>query len=225
MEKFAAVPSNHSPQFAPDPATLAPGVRTLVSGALAYLVSRKSLPEFLVQFGGQLRVARRVVAEQPAQLGGERLGERAVQGGAGALDGAPERGEQDRPGVRGAPVVVARHAVGALAGGRGRGDAAPGVLATPQVTSSAVYADSRVAANPASSRQRSLSPLVRNRINSLALSACWDDPASARLLAAEHHQAGQRSDAELRVGQGLVQGAIGVGPVDAGTPYARPRSR
>lgn len=39
MEKFAAVPSNHSPQFAPDLATLAPGVRTLVSGALAYLVS------------------------------------------------------------------------------------------------------------------------------------------------------------------------------------------
>lgn len=38
MEKFAAVPSNHSPHFAPDLATLAPGVRTLVSGALAYLV-------------------------------------------------------------------------------------------------------------------------------------------------------------------------------------------
>jgi hippurate hydrolase len=39
MEKFAAVPSNHSPHFAPDLATVAPGVRTLVSGALAYLVS------------------------------------------------------------------------------------------------------------------------------------------------------------------------------------------
>jgi hippurate hydrolase len=39
MEKFAAVPSNHSPQFAPDLATLAPGVRTLVSGALAHLVT------------------------------------------------------------------------------------------------------------------------------------------------------------------------------------------
>ncbi|MFJ8005713.1 amidohydrolase [Streptomyces fagopyri] len=37
MEKFAAVPSNHSPRFAPDPRTLAPGVRTLVSGALACL--------------------------------------------------------------------------------------------------------------------------------------------------------------------------------------------
>lgn len=37
MEKFAAVPSNHSPHFAPDPGTLGPGVRTLVSGALACL--------------------------------------------------------------------------------------------------------------------------------------------------------------------------------------------
>jgi hippurate hydrolase len=37
MEKFLAVPSNHSPHFAPDLATVAPGVRTLVSGALAYL--------------------------------------------------------------------------------------------------------------------------------------------------------------------------------------------
>ncbi|ALV34587.1 amidohydrolase [Streptomyces sp. CdTB01] len=37
MEKFLAVPSNHSPQFAPDLATVAPGVRTLVSGALACL--------------------------------------------------------------------------------------------------------------------------------------------------------------------------------------------
>ncbi|QLI99610.1 amidohydrolase [Streptomyces sp. NEAU-sy36] len=36
-EKLAAVPSNHSPRFAPDPATVAPGVRTLVSGALALL--------------------------------------------------------------------------------------------------------------------------------------------------------------------------------------------
>ncbi|MEV5873718.1 amidohydrolase [Streptomyces sp. NPDC052101] len=36
-EKFAAVPSNHSPHFAPDPATIGPGVRTLVSGALAML--------------------------------------------------------------------------------------------------------------------------------------------------------------------------------------------
>ncbi|MHC3470149.1 amidohydrolase [Streptomyces sp. 7R007] len=37
MEKFLAVPSNHSPHFAPDPATIAPGVRTLVSGALTCL--------------------------------------------------------------------------------------------------------------------------------------------------------------------------------------------
>ncbi|WP_329554114.1 amidohydrolase [Streptomyces sp. NBC_00696] len=37
MEKFHAVPSNHSPQFAPDLVTVAPGVRTLVSGALAFL--------------------------------------------------------------------------------------------------------------------------------------------------------------------------------------------
>jgi hippurate hydrolase len=37
MEKFQAVPSNHSPHFAPDLATVAPGVRTLVSGALALL--------------------------------------------------------------------------------------------------------------------------------------------------------------------------------------------
>ncbi|MEV6167900.1 amidohydrolase [Streptomyces sp. NPDC051954] len=38
MEKFDAVPSNHSPLFAPDLSVLAPGVRTLVAGALAYLV-------------------------------------------------------------------------------------------------------------------------------------------------------------------------------------------
>lgn len=37
MEKFHAVPSNHSPNFAPDLVTVAPGVRTLVSGALAFL--------------------------------------------------------------------------------------------------------------------------------------------------------------------------------------------
>ncbi|TQJ75286.1 amidohydrolase [Streptomyces sp. SLBN-31] len=37
MEKFLAVPSNHSPHFAPDLATVTPGVRTLVSGALACL--------------------------------------------------------------------------------------------------------------------------------------------------------------------------------------------
>ncbi|MGW3203897.1 amidohydrolase [Streptomyces sp. NPDC001135] len=36
-EKFAAVPSNHSPYFAPDLCTITPGVRTLVSGALAVL--------------------------------------------------------------------------------------------------------------------------------------------------------------------------------------------
>ncbi|MET7450568.1 amidohydrolase [Streptomyces sp. NPDC005574] len=36
-EKLAAVPGNHSPHFAPDLSTVAPGVRTLVSGALAYL--------------------------------------------------------------------------------------------------------------------------------------------------------------------------------------------
>ncbi|MFJ1972574.1 amidohydrolase [Streptomyces sp. NPDC087903] len=38
-EKLAAVPGNHSPHFAPDLSTVAPGVRTLVSGALAYLVN------------------------------------------------------------------------------------------------------------------------------------------------------------------------------------------
>ncbi|MER6125032.1 amidohydrolase [Streptomyces sp. NPDC001795] len=37
LERFAAVPSNHSPHFAPDLSTIAPGVRTLVSGALAHL--------------------------------------------------------------------------------------------------------------------------------------------------------------------------------------------
>ncbi|MCW7942627.1 amidohydrolase [Streptomyces hygroscopicus] len=37
MEKFAAVPSNHSPHFAPDLSTLLPGVTTLVSGALAHV--------------------------------------------------------------------------------------------------------------------------------------------------------------------------------------------
>lgn len=37
MEKFHAVPSNHSPTFAPDLVTVVPGVRTLVSGALEIL--------------------------------------------------------------------------------------------------------------------------------------------------------------------------------------------
>ncbi|MEU4170597.1 amidohydrolase [Streptomyces sp. NPDC026665] len=37
MVRLAAVPSNHSPHFAPDLSTVAPGVRTLVSGALASL--------------------------------------------------------------------------------------------------------------------------------------------------------------------------------------------
>lgn len=37
MEKFHAVPSNHSPNFAPDLVTVVPGVRTLVSGALEIL--------------------------------------------------------------------------------------------------------------------------------------------------------------------------------------------
>ncbi|WP_053850076.1 amidohydrolase [Streptomyces sp. NRRL B-24085] len=37
LEKSDAVPSNHSPDFAPDLSTVAPGVRTLVSGALAML--------------------------------------------------------------------------------------------------------------------------------------------------------------------------------------------
>ncbi|MFF4843583.1 amidohydrolase [Streptomyces collinus] len=36
-EEFSAVPSNHSPRFAPDLSTVVPGVRTLVSGALAFL--------------------------------------------------------------------------------------------------------------------------------------------------------------------------------------------
>ncbi|MET7703021.1 amidohydrolase [Streptomyces sp. NPDC005485] len=37
MDRLAAVPSNHSPQFAPDLSTVGPGVRTLVSGALTEL--------------------------------------------------------------------------------------------------------------------------------------------------------------------------------------------
>ncbi|MFD5631312.1 amidohydrolase [Streptomyces sp. NPDC127072] len=37
MTRFDAVPSNHSPLFAPDLSVVAPGVRTLVSGALAWL--------------------------------------------------------------------------------------------------------------------------------------------------------------------------------------------
>ncbi|MFD3512992.1 amidohydrolase [Streptomyces sp. NPDC058657] len=36
-EKFAQVPGNHSPAFAPDPSVLLPGVRTLVSAALSRL--------------------------------------------------------------------------------------------------------------------------------------------------------------------------------------------
>ncbi|MET8858098.1 MULTISPECIES: amidohydrolase [unclassified Streptomyces] len=39
MVRLAAVPSNHSPHFAPDLSTVAPGVRTLVSGALASLAA------------------------------------------------------------------------------------------------------------------------------------------------------------------------------------------
>ncbi|MGW0967632.1 amidohydrolase [Streptomyces sp. NPDC002516] len=39
MTRLAAVPSNHSPHFAPDLSTVAPGVRTLVSGALASLAA------------------------------------------------------------------------------------------------------------------------------------------------------------------------------------------
>ncbi|MGW3911654.1 amidohydrolase [Streptomyces sp. NPDC005070] len=39
MIRLAAVPSNHSPHFAPDLSTVAPGVRTLVSGALASLAA------------------------------------------------------------------------------------------------------------------------------------------------------------------------------------------
>lgn len=37
LEKFANVPGNHSPLFAPDPSVLVPGVRTLVSAALSRL--------------------------------------------------------------------------------------------------------------------------------------------------------------------------------------------
>ncbi|WP_055525299.1 amidohydrolase [Streptomyces graminilatus] len=37
MDKLAAVPSNHSPLFAPDLSTVTPGVRTLVSAALTVL--------------------------------------------------------------------------------------------------------------------------------------------------------------------------------------------
>jgi hippurate hydrolase len=37
MTRLAAVPSNHSPLFAPDLSTVGPGVRTLVSGALTVL--------------------------------------------------------------------------------------------------------------------------------------------------------------------------------------------
>ncbi|WP_128377611.1 amidohydrolase [Streptomyces cavernae] len=38
-EMLASVPGNHSPLFAPDLSTVGPGVRTLVSGALAYLAA------------------------------------------------------------------------------------------------------------------------------------------------------------------------------------------
>ncbi|WP_392965027.1 amidohydrolase [Streptomyces sp. LN245] len=41
MTRLAAVPSNHSPHFVPDLSTVAPGVRTLVSGALASLSAGK----------------------------------------------------------------------------------------------------------------------------------------------------------------------------------------
>ncbi|MEV0219992.1 amidohydrolase [Streptomyces sp. NPDC050704] len=40
MQQLAAVPSNHSPHFAPDLGTVGPGVRTLVSGALEMLSPR-----------------------------------------------------------------------------------------------------------------------------------------------------------------------------------------
>jgi amidohydrolase len=40
LRRLEAVPSNHSPHFAPDLSTIAPGVRTLVSGALASLTVR-----------------------------------------------------------------------------------------------------------------------------------------------------------------------------------------
>ncbi|MEU0004119.1 hypothetical protein ABZ079_07420 [Streptomyces sp. NPDC006314] len=36
-EKFSAVPSSHSPHFAPDLSTVVPGVRTLVPGTLSLL--------------------------------------------------------------------------------------------------------------------------------------------------------------------------------------------
>ncbi|MFF0227867.1 amidohydrolase [Streptomyces sp. NPDC004629] len=36
-EKFQSVPSNHSPHFAPDLSTIAPGTQTLVAGALTFL--------------------------------------------------------------------------------------------------------------------------------------------------------------------------------------------
>ncbi|PAZ14129.1 amidohydrolase [Streptomyces sp. SA15] len=42
LTRSESVPSNHSPHFAPDLSTVAPGVRTLVSGALAMLVSSGS---------------------------------------------------------------------------------------------------------------------------------------------------------------------------------------
>ncbi|MEU6373669.1 amidohydrolase [Streptomyces sp. NPDC046909] len=38
LARLDALPSNHSPHFAPDLSVVAPGVRTLVSGALSYLV-------------------------------------------------------------------------------------------------------------------------------------------------------------------------------------------
>ncbi len=44
MARLAAVPSNHSPLFAPDLSTVGPGVRTLVSGALAVLSPLPSSP-------------------------------------------------------------------------------------------------------------------------------------------------------------------------------------
>lgn len=42
LTRSESVPSNHSPHFAPDLSTVAPGVRTLVSAALAHLVVQRS---------------------------------------------------------------------------------------------------------------------------------------------------------------------------------------
>lgn len=42
-EKFANVPGNHSPLFAPDPSAVLPGVQALISAALSRLAERQGV--------------------------------------------------------------------------------------------------------------------------------------------------------------------------------------